>query len=956
MHAGGVSTSESPDAPDLGRVTSESAAAHARTLDPDRHEAATIGPEGATLDGDGPRGAARLPPGTTVGRYVIEDELGSGGMGVVYGARDPQLERKVAVKLVHANPAETGGGASGPRTSSGASRLLREAQAMAKLHHPNVIVVHDVGTVADQVFIAMEYLDGGTLRHWVEQQRPAWPEILARYLLAGDGLAAAHAAGIVHRDFKPENVLLGGNGRVCVVDFGLARGVAPDPRTEADTTSSPHSLEIRLTQTGAVMGTPAYMAPEQHAGQVADERSDQFSFCVALYEALFGQRPFAGDTLPTLVFNVVEGNLRPPPAGHRVPAYVLAVLTRGLAVESDARFGSMTGLLAALRDDPKRGRKQRWMWGLAGGLALSGVAAGVAISMDDDEPPAPVCVGAEDRIAQVYNADNQAQVAKALATAGGAPAEAQWKAATETLDTYTHDWAVAHTAACEATHVRGEQSEELLDRRMMCLAKGRASVDNLMRFLADADAQVAKAVPALVAALPPVAECDDAETLLAASRLPADQREAILVAYDALERIKNLRTALKYADAKQALEEITPTIEPLSYDPLRASYLYMRAATFADLGQLKEAEEALYEAAIFAAKVGEDGYAATAWIALARVVGISLGRSTEVDPILKAAEAAVARVPDDPHYRGSLLSTSGTIAILNEDYAAAEPQLREAVALLDKSNGPEHDNTLESREMLGVALQGLHRLDEAKAELEAVLKVRERQFGPDHPLLASLLGNLGLISSDRGDHAEAERLYQRCLDLLLAALGPEHQVIVTAHINLGNAQRRQGKLDEALVHLDAALALATKLFDGGPRVAGVHLARIALMQDREQYDLALTEAQAAERIYAKAYDAQHARVADALIGQGRALISLGRAPEAAELLARADAIVAETPDATPSARAESKFELARALWDSDDDRARARTLATEARALLDTDDADPADRTEIDTWLAAHAG
>ncbi|MFY0533529.1 serine/threonine-protein kinase [Nannocystis pusilla] len=252
-----------------------------------------------------------LQPGARLGRYVVMSLLGAGGMGVVYAAHDPELGRPVALKLLRPHPA-------GPRREL-EDRLRREAQAMARLSHPNVAAVHDVGQIGGRIFIAMELIRGQTLAAWLRAAPRARRDVLARFLLAGRGLAAAHAAGLVHRDFKPENVLVGDDGQVRVVDFGLARASGDEPLS-ITAQSGPGSEQLAdLTATGAVLGTPIYMAPEQHEGRPAEARSDQFSFCVALYTALYGQRPFAGDTVESLALAVRDGRLSPRPAAHACP-------------------------------------------------------------------------------------------------------------------------------------------------------------------------------------------------------------------------------------------------------------------------------------------------------------------------------------------------------------------------------------------------------------------------------------------------------------------------------------------------------------------------------------------------------------------------------------------------------------------------------------------------------------
>ncbi|HVZ85706.1 MAG TPA: serine/threonine-protein kinase, partial [Polyangia bacterium] len=350
---------------------------------------------------------AGLAKGAAIGRYVVLGLVGRGGMGEVYAAYDPELDRKIAVKLLRAR-------GRGESAADGKTRLLREAQAIARLSHPNVVVVYDVGTVRDSVFIAMEFVEGNTLGYWLQAAPRRWREVLDVYLAAGRGLAAAHAAGLVHRDFKPENVMITKSGQVRVMDFGLARdqhttdepspagqlafeaaakavaladtfeaGIDPDATAKlgpgavssaAPPTGSGGYLRLKLTQTGTMLGTPAYMAPEQFAGSGGDARSDQFSFCVALYEGIYGQRPFAGDSALALMSNVVAGTVTDPPPDARVPAWIRRILLRGLATDPKARFPSLAELLAALGRDPAIHRR-RW---LAVAAATALVAAGAA--------------------------------------------------------------------------------------------------------------------------------------------------------------------------------------------------------------------------------------------------------------------------------------------------------------------------------------------------------------------------------------------------------------------------------------------------------------------------------------------------------------------------------------------------------------------------------------------------
>ena len=355
----------------------------------------------------GTRSAPRvLARGDNIGRYVVGDLLGAGAMGRVYSAWEPELDRRVAIKVLH--------------DQGSRERLVKEAQAMARLNHPNVVTVHEVGTVDRQIFIVMELNDGGTLRAWLAQEpRPPVRERIRVFIEAGRGLAAAHAVRLVHRDFKPDNVLMARDGRVRVVDFGLVRAPAAGDRPSRRPSRDVYA-EMSLTMSGAVIGTPAYMAPEQHRAEVADHRSDQFSFCVSVYEALYGRRPFAGETYRELVVNILDGCVLPPPAGTEVSDRVHAVLARGLASAPDDRYPGMTALLDELAEAaaevpeqatlasapapapslvaapaparPVAARRRRGLaLALAGGLVVASAAVSVALALGlarSDDPPA----------------------------------------------------------------------------------------------------------------------------------------------------------------------------------------------------------------------------------------------------------------------------------------------------------------------------------------------------------------------------------------------------------------------------------------------------------------------------------------------------------------------------------------------------------------------------------------
>jgi tRNA A-37 threonylcarbamoyl transferase component Bud32 len=324
------------------------------TSDPLAATEAASPASGRHADGSRPH-VALLPPGTRLGRYVIEEPLGSGGMGAVYAARDPELRRRIAIKVLHSHLNDL------------QRRLRREGQAIAKLRHPNVVTIHDVGIEHDKLFIAMELIVGQTLRAYLEEPRSC-RDVVAKLVSAARGLAAAHAGGLVHRDFKPDNVLLGDDGALVVTDFGLVDTLQESGRIDLSKLGS----DAMVTQTGMFIGTPAYMAPEQFLGAELDARTDQFSFCVALWEGLYGKRPFEGSTLEELRANVLAGKLPRPPV--RVPAFVHRAVARGLSLERSKRFPSMDALIAAL--SPRPWFRSRAV--LAGGAAAVALAGGAA--------------------------------------------------------------------------------------------------------------------------------------------------------------------------------------------------------------------------------------------------------------------------------------------------------------------------------------------------------------------------------------------------------------------------------------------------------------------------------------------------------------------------------------------------------------------------------------------------
>ena len=467
----------------------------AHELEKTRTSAKRVADPTVELKGQPPSGTVSgpLPVLEKIGPYALLERLGEGGMGAVYTAYDPQLDRKVAIKLLR--PEREGAG-----LEESQARLLREAQAMARLDSPYVVAVHAAGTYLNKVYVVMDRVEGQTLKDWLAGGEHGWREILEVFIQAGKGLAAAHAAGIVHRDFKPSNVLLSKDGRARVTDFGLARAVGQAPE-QAPTSSSPEeetaadmgALETPITHAGAVMGTPRYMAPEQSLGQPGDPRSDQFSFCVALYEALFHERPFEKKFNP-----LAQSKAKEPSKPGGVPAFMRRALLRGLSILPDDRFGSMDELLSVLSRRPKR----RLVFGLGAGFAVTAaLAVGVTYAVARRSSSSiPGCDANGINLASVWNADVRQKLQSTLTAAGASQSSVE--AAVRQLAHYSASWATTQAAACQKASTERADQGALLE--LSCLGRERNELEALLQVLMQGDKEVASsAAQACDALIPP---------------------------------------------------------------------------------------------------------------------------------------------------------------------------------------------------------------------------------------------------------------------------------------------------------------------------------------------------------------------------------------------------------------------------------------------------------------------
>jgi predicted Ser/Thr protein kinase len=405
-----------------------------------------------------------------VGRYLVLAKAGVGGMGIVYGAYDPELDRKVALKFLLAG--------SGVKQAERRARLLREAQALAKFSHPEIVAVYDFGEHPVGVWLAMEFVDGRTLGAWAEETLRSWREVLAVMLAAGRGVAAAHAAGLIHRDLKPDNIMVGHDGRVRVMDFGLTTSLGQTPAVghsplEDSTTVS----GAPLTPRGSLLGTPAYMAPEQFSRAEVTAAADQFSFCVTLWELLFGERPFAGRTTRELSASVLGGRLRTPSRHRGVPSWLQRICERGLALAPENRWPSMQALLEQLDRGQSRGRARKLALGV--GVLACLAAAGEGYRQFERGQRIAACEAEGATIGEVWNDEARMQVHAALVGTDMSYAADTADKVMPWLNTYAREWQAVRATACTNTTVYEEDAwdADMLDRSRWCLDERRMDLE-----------------------------------------------------------------------------------------------------------------------------------------------------------------------------------------------------------------------------------------------------------------------------------------------------------------------------------------------------------------------------------------------------------------------------------------------------------------------------------------------
>jgi tetratricopeptide (TPR) repeat protein len=784
-----------------------------------------------------------------IGRYQVLRSIGKGGMGRVFLAYDAELDRNVAVKVVAREPL----------------RLRREAQAMAKLNHPNVAAVHEVGWDEVGAFVVMELVEGVTLRAWLDDRGHSLHERIAVMVAAGRGLAAAHARGLVHRDFKPSNVMVGKDGTVKVLDFGLA--IESGPTTDEHAVVAPdaaaRSSGGTLTETGLVLGTPAYMAPEQHRGERADAKSDQFSFCVALHEAVFGRRP------PAIDSGAVEprtGSAYARALADRAaPQWLADVVERGLSIDPDRRYPTMDALLAAIAHGTQRGRRRvRLALGaaalavLGGWLGARAIADARARSRCDDD--------AGQLAREVWTPDARARLYAAFAATGVDGADATAERTSSIVDAWTTTWIDARRSACIAGEVETRWDAATLSSAHACLDERRWALEGLLGVLADADAtMVHLAIPSALA-LPSALPCADARELAARPAPPAPEARELADAIGRkVEAAKRHGEAGRFADAAAIADDALAQAEALGHPPLVARALVQVASAKADTGDLAGSERAYERAVAEGLRAGADDVVAEAMTELVLVVGDARGRHEDAQRWAELAEAWLVGHGLEAGLQAANLWNN--VAVLHRDRGELDEARRiqeRALAIREEVLGRDHVVVAVSLTNLGTILGMSGALPEARALFERSLAIQERVLGPDHPDCATTSISLGNVDHLLGDHDAARLRYERALAVHERAYGPRHPAVTDSLSNLAVVHATRNDLARAEAMFERVLEIRREAQGPdhpGIAVALVDLGRLHAMQQRN--DAARREYQEAIAMLQRVHGAEHPAVADA---------------------------------------------------------------------------------------------
>ncbi|MBL8619660.1 MAG: serine/threonine protein kinase [Myxococcales bacterium] len=819
-------------------------------------------------------GSADVPAPGALGRFVATELLGRGGMGMVLRAHDPVLDRQVALKLLAPERwVDTA-------ASIGAQELAREGQALAKLAHPNVVTVYEMGRIGDRTFIAMELIDGVSLRAWLEAARRPWREVLAVLIACGRGLAAAHAAGLVHRDFKPENVLIGKDGRPRVTDFGLVTTGRAVERGNAVTRDG------ELLVDGAVVGTPPYMAPEQWLGEAVDARADQFAFCATAWEALSGRRPFPATTAMAIRDQVLAGQIVDDAPG--IPRALRPLLRRGLARAREARWPTLDALLARL--EAVAAPRRTWAWAAGALTAAGAVTAAVVLAR---APATDRCALAAGRVGAAWTPAARAQVDQAFRRLDEVATGVQ---VARGLDAYAARWAELAGAACRGDRAAG-LSPTLRDQRAICLDGAARSLRHVVAALAAADRGVAARSLDAVARLPDLDACDDLPRLGALTAPPGDPalRRRFDQVHARLAEVDALRLAGASPELPAAMMAVVADARALAHPPTLALALRALGLAHRDRRDLAAAEAAFREAASAAADGRDDAAVAQAWIEVLFVASERGGDLAAVAALEPVADAAIRRAGGSRRLRHELSMAAGTLAARRGDFATALARFDAAIETAPDAG--------ERGRAIGDRARVLFTRDGAAAALPGARQsaaLMAAALGPQHPSTADALVLVGQAANTAGERTEAQARLREALAIHERSDGRDSARVAGDLVELGNVAVNLGDLAGARAHFEEALAIQRRIGAAAADVAFTQIALAGLLSDTAPAE-SLPYFDAALPVLATTLGRADLNYLGSAMNHALALRHLGRCDEALRLLGEIDAGLAAYPFVYPLA-------------------------------------------------------
>jgi eukaryotic-like serine/threonine-protein kinase len=835
--------------------------------------------------------------GVGIGRYRIRGLVGCGGYGAVYRCADPDLNRVVAVKVQRID-AECG-----PELVHRLrARLLDEARILAGVVHPNIVSIFDVGTFEGQPYFVMEHVDGGTLRQWLRSRDRGWRPILRTFLAAGRGLQAAHSRGIVHRDFKPDNVLVSNDGRILVSDFGFSafREAGPAP---------PRS----------VAGTPAYMAPEQALGLDVDGRADQYAFCVSLDEALRGSQ-----------------NLD---RAARLPQRLRRILARGRSERPGDRFPSMEPLLSAL-ERVLAARRRRAVALAAVAAALAGAA--LTFALKPSPSALPECSAAAVGFAGEWDPKVKEHLRSTLLTAGATASVVD--ATLRDLDGYTAAWTATQVAACtRAVAAKGDETSLL---ELTCLRRERSELEALLPVLLSGDQDIAPSASLAVASRVPPMRCVDERTLAWLPKPPADP-----IARQEVEglrlRLASLEVEAIAGKAKPAVERIRAIVaraHELRFTPLEAEAFVALSLAQAYASEHRSAIDTLREAANLAESSAYGAIAAQTEAALANEFAEE-GQVSEAHRWLTRARASVEAIGGDDYCQALLAGGESKLAHSAQE---AVDDSRRASTLMTKALGPTHPRALVYRLNLVLAECSAGLYAETIQEAAVLLPELESALGEDRYQIYALASECEALRA-LGRFAESEQALTRA-DALLSRF-PAADDAYRVNLEFASLLLEEGQVAPALgrAQLASEAAASQRGEDSLPYGAALSVqGRLLLLAGKAKEAKPLLERSL--DILARSGGSQSTNHVDALTALASAEIALRDSARAVPLAERALAIALETRP-YPGELARVRFTLARALTGTKQDPVRVAELARQARNELKTLGWRKAELATLEAWI-----